>query len=416
MKMKISILALCLAAGSFVSMAQSDWVWHQYAYFGDSVTNESGVWVSADYEILSNQLSNALVSQAIFDGKITSETTAGFEDLDTEKYLRFTAGTNGELWARGNRKGKWRWLFGVGYKDQAYVTVKTGLAQLYLKGNAPFENEQLPLGPSEIIYHSYQYAGLGIEHGVGPTTWGITAQMIKSSRYANLLLYNSSIFTSPYGTSIDADIHMRYDITNSNQSKLAAWYGTGYSLNGYFIYKPSKNSPLISFQLKDFGQVFYQGMNRLKLSDSLKFEGVDVNNVLQVDDSLIGGGNLDSLESLIGLTSAHPFVRASLPAHIKVNYVHPLGEKAFLNLELKQYLGFGVPQLRAGLSYRLASWFTLEPCIRVGGFSRFDVGLTAAVQLKQSFQMIVKTEQFEQLIAPKKSTGQSLFVGAQWKF
>lgn len=415
-KVKQVVLTLGIGLISLVGNAQADWVWQQYAYFGDSITNGAGIYASADYEILSNKLSNALVNQAIFQGKINSETSAGFEDLDSDKYLRFTAGTNGELWARGNRSGKWRWLFGMGYRDQAFVTTKIGLAQLYLKGNAPFEGKELPLGPSEVLYHSYQYAGVGIEHSNGPTTWGVTAQLIKSSRYADMLLNTSSIYTAPYGTSIDVDVQMRYDYTNSNQSKLEAWYGTGYGLNAYFIHKPSKSSPLISFQLKDFGQIFYEGVNRLKLTDSLQFSGVEVNNILQMDDSLIGNGNIDSIEALIGLQSAHPFVRAALPAHIKINYIHPLGEKAFLNLELKQYLGFGLPQLRVGLSYRLAPWFTLEPSLRAGGFSRVDIGLTAAIQIKQSLQLMVKTEQFEQLIAPQKSTGQALFVGAQWKF
>ena len=152
------------------------------------------------------------------------------------------------------------------------------------------------------------------------------------------------------------------------------------------------------------------------MNDTLHFTGLDVDNILQLDDSLINGGDLDSIEALIGLQRVHPFTRANLPANIQVNYVHPIGEKASAHLCLRQYIRFGLPELNLGFAYRLTNWFTIEPTARIGGFSRFDLGLTAAINVKNQFQLIVKSEQFENLIVPQESTSQYLFVGGQLKF
>ena len=76
------------------------------------------------------------------------------------------------MWFRSARKGSWRWLFGVGYNDVAYAALRTGVVQLYLRGNGPYEDQTMELGPSFLTYHSYQSAGIGFEKSTAKTSWG----------------------------------------------------------------------------------------------------------------------------------------------------------------------------------------------------------------------------------------------------
>lgn len=396
--------------------AQKEWHLHQYHYFADNSYNDAGIWANGHYEILSNNITNEVMNQAIFDGKITPGATAYLDDLDSENYTRLSAGAKGSMWFRSADSKSWRWLVGVGFNDMAQSALRTGIVQLYLRGNGPYEDQTLALGPSFLTYHSYLCAGFGFEKNTKKTSWGITAQLIKSSRYANVSIGYSELYTAPYGTSVEADLAFKYDATNTSQNKLGAWYGTGYGVNAFFVHQPKHNSPLISIQVKDLGQLFYKGVNRYKVVDSFNFQGVEVDNVLQLDDSLINGGSIDSLEALVGLKESHPFARVTLPTNIQINYILPIGEKFSLSLQLRQYIRFGSPEVSAGFAYRAAKWLTLEPTIRGGGFSRFDYGLTAAINANNRFQLIVKTEQFERLLMPKNSSGQYLFVGGQFKF
>ena len=414
MKRTLFFILLCFSATHLA--AQKDWHWNQYHYFADSSYNQAGIWANGHYELLSNTISNEVMNQAIFDGKITSSSTAYLDDLDSDSYTRLSAGANGSMWFRSADTKSWRWLTGIGFNDMAQSALKTGITQLYLRGNGPYEDQTLELGPSFLTYHSYQFLGFGFEKNTKKTSWGITAQLIKSSRYANVSIGFSELYTAPYGTAVEADLAFQYDATNTSQNKLGAWYGTGYGVNAFFVHQPKHNSALISIQLKDVGQIFYEGVNRYKVVDSFNFQGVEVDNVLQLDDSLINGGNIDSIEALVGLKESHPFARATLPANIQINYVLPMGERFSLSLQLRQYIRFGSPEISAGFAYRAANWITLEPTLRIGGFSRFDYGLTAAINAKNRFQIIIKTEQFERLFAPKNSSSQYLFVGGQFKF
>jgi len=414
--MKSISISIILILSSICLLAQKDWHLNQYHYFADSAYNKAGMWADGHYELLSNNITNEVMNQAILDGKITSDATAYMDDLDSDTYTRLSGGVRGSMWFRSADTKSWRWLAGLGFNDMAQSALKTGITQLYLRGNGPFEDQTMELGPSFLTYHSYQFVGFGFEKNTKKSSWGITAQLIKSSRYADVSIGFSELFTAPNGTSVETDLAFQYDATNTSQGKLGAWFGTGYGVTAFFVHQPKHNSALINIQVKDVGQIFYEGVNRYKVVDSLNFQGVEIDNVLQLDDSLINGGSIDSIEALVGLKESHPFKRATLPANIQINYILPIGEKFSLNLQLRQYIRFGSPEVSAGLAYRAANWLTLEPTLRLGGFSRFDYGLTAAINASNRLQFILKTEQFERFLMPKKSSSQYLLIGGQLKF
>ncbi len=414
MRKLIASIVLSLTIGSVQS--QNNWNWNQYHYFADSNFTSGGAWGSINYHILSNHLTNELTNQVVFDGKVLPYATEFIDEYASSGYTMMSAGSVGEVWVRPGNNKKWRPIFGLGYRDVATATLKTGLVQHYLRGNGPYEDEEIDLGPSELSYHSYQFFGVGLEHTSDKTQWGATAQLIKSSRYAQLSMGSSSIYTAPFGSSIEADLNFRYDYTSTEQGKLGAWYGTGYSINAFFQHQANTNGVLINFQLRDFGQIFYEGINRWKLNDSLTFNGLEANNILQLDDSLVNGGELDSLEALLGLQRAHPFRRVGMPVSMQVNYVHPIGKRFSINVQLRQFLTFGLPEFRVGFVYRPQPWIAFEPTIRAGGMSRVDLGLSVAINAGNRFLLLLKTEQFENLVAPDRSTSQYLSLATQLKF
>ena len=148
----------------------------------------------------------------------------------------------------------------------------------------------------------------------------------------------------------------------------------------------------------------------------MTFNGLEANNILQLDDSLVNGGELDSLEALLGLQRAHPFRRVGMPVSIQVNYVHPIGKRSSINVQLRQFLTFGLPEFRGGFVYRPQPWIAFEPTIRAGGMSRVDLGLSVAINAGNRFLLLLKTEQFENLVAPDRSTSQYLSLATQLKF
>jgi hypothetical protein len=73
-------------------------------------------------------------------------------------------------------------------------------------------------------------------------------------------------------------------------------------------------------------------------------------NVLQLDDSLVSNGSIDSLETLLGITNTHPHASIWLPTNINVSFIQPLTSKLRLAFGLKQYIRLGLPEIRAVLA------------------------------------------------------------------
>ena len=113
--MKSISISIILILSSICLLAQKDWHLHQYHYFADSAYNEAGMWADGHYELLSNNITNEVMNQAILDGKITSGATAYMDDLDSDTYTRLSAGARGSMWFRSADTKSWRWLAGVGF-------------------------------------------------------------------------------------------------------------------------------------------------------------------------------------------------------------------------------------------------------------------------------------------------------------
>lgn len=395
--------------------AQGGWLWHPYQYFGTRSSTHASIYGQGEYQLSSNRISNRLMAEAVFRGRVQSETSDAVLGWDPSATLRIQGSTNGSMWFRSRRTGAWRWFAGAGFNELLAGSLRNGLVQLYLKGNAPFEGQRIDLGPSSLQYHSYQFVGGGFEHEGEAFTWGLGTKVIKTSRYYNIRLGQSSLYTAPYGTSIETDIDLDYEAAASWQPKAEAWYGTGFALSGYMVYHGSEKT-LLALEVQDAGLSFFEGVTKYQMQDTHTYTGIEVENILELDDDLVSDGDLDSVEAILGLTEGHSPATAMLPAFVRFHFIYDLGRVLRVSASLKQYFLFGIPELQAGLCFRLNEWLAVQPVVRAGGFTRFDYGLGLAVQPVTSLQLMVQVEQFENLIAPQESTGQYLFVGGQLAF
>ena len=89
-----------------------------------------------------------------------------------------------------------------------------------------------------------------------------------------------------------------------------------------------------------------------------------------------------------------------------------LSDRLALSMELRQWWQAAAStQVRIGLSWRMSETFTLEPSVRLGGWSRAISGISIGWQPSGRLQLVVRTEQFENLLAPGSTSGQSLMFG-----
>jgi hypothetical protein len=406
----------CLVLSSVNGISQGDKWWNEYHFFGSKSTDKTSLWGSFDYQLKSNRLSNQILNEAIFDGRIAKATADQFSSENSNSTTYLSGGVIGDLWLRTNRPGKWNLLFGIGSRDMLYSSLKTGLGQLYLNGNGPYEDQELILGPSRLNYLSYQFLGFGTEYSNEKIIWGLSAQLIKTSRYQDFSINNSTLYTAPNGTYLEASLDFDYYASASSQPKASAWYGTGASLNTYLIYQQKPEGAMLSIQLNDVGFASFQGVKGYALTRDSLFSGVEINNILALDDALQANADLDSIEAILGITSSHKSKTTTLPGRLGIDFVQPLNQKLTLAIGARQLLFMGIPEIRLGMNIRAAKRLAFEPHFSFGGFSRFDYGLTVSSNPTDFLQLILKYDLLESQLNASNFTSQALFVGGQVLF
>jgi len=411
------LLSFCLIyCHTVFAFGQGERLLNQRMIFSDTNRGSASVYATIGYEFSSNKLTNAMVNGAFFEGSISNEHTVNVAAWKSDSKCRIVGSLGGEVWYNSAVKNNWHWLAGAGTKQLLLGDLKTGLTQLYLRGNAPFEDVDLPIGPSKISYHNFQFVGFGIEHQAAQLTFGGSLQLIKSARFYSAQLGTSSFYTAPYGTSISSELDVDYRASGSTLPASTAWYGTGASGNFWLAFQKHAKAPFIMVQVTDLGGVYFSSTSRSTFNDSITYQGIEINNILQLDDSLLSGGTPDSLASIIGFTKSYGEYTAPLPYQLQLHLIFPLSSKLRLNVGVRQYSQLRTPEPKLGLAIQVSPKFCVEPTLRIGSTSSFVTGLNMGLQVGSRLGLRLKSELFGSMLFPQKSTGQSLFLALNMRF
>lgn len=412
-----SIAGLVLLMTTAEAFAQPDRLWQEKHYAIADPSYKHSLWGGMGFTLQSNTISNALFNEAIFTGVIDPATSAELRSIATDSRTLLNAGFSGELWYKHETEKGFSWLLGISADERALGNIPSGLAQLYFEGNAPFAGENVPLGPGRLDYWSYQGLGFGMEWKRGGWQSGILLNLLKVGRYQSIRMGEDSyLFTEEFGQYIEASVDVDWRTTSTAQNKLAAWYGTGFQTDLYLNYAPEDAASSLSLQVIDLGIMHFGGLQRNTVNYDTLYEGITVNDVLNAQAELGQEEDLDSLEALIGLVRSNEGGARFLPGRIQVDYTHDFSSALSIAFQLQQFFMSSPPQFRAGLAWRPSPAFALEPYLRVGGFSRFDYGLTGVLNLKQRFQCIIQYGMIERQLAPTATTGQGLSARAVLHF
>ena len=81
------------------------------------------------------------------------------------------------------------------------------------------------------------------------------------------------------------------------------------------------------------------------------------------------------------------------------------------SVQLRQYFYAAPPEVRLGVNMSVAEWLSVEPYVRLGGFSIADFGLTGTLALGNRMGIILQYEMFESHILASSTTGQAFSIG-----
>ncbi len=243
--------------------------------------------------------------------------------------------------------------------------------------------------------------------------------LINGQDYKFAYLNNSNLFTSETGEYIDFNLQMTYAYAKNGKTDFLENRGIGGAFNFNLTYENTKYNYFINLSLEDLGIIKWSKYSYETFIDSnMHFEGVEIANVLDIENYSPGNLSKDSLMSNINKNTK------------RLSYTTGLNEKINLSISknltknnLFTTIGIGylyntkepLPVFYGRTNYIFNKRFAANLQIAYGGFSNIQYGLGLSFAINK-FNLYVGSNNPLGFILTDLSYSQNIFIKSGFKF
>ena len=196
-----------------------------------------------------------------------------------------------------------------------------------------------------------------------------------------------------------------------------AFNGVGFSVD-LFTEFLLKNGDKIYAGIDDLGFVYWNS-NSLDIAadSSFHFEGVVIDNLFDLNDSLVSNLSQDSILNNLYTRNEKKSYTIGLPASINMNYTKVLNDKWKINVGVyHKILSNYLPFLSTNVYYSFNKKLMAKAHISYGGYGKLNTGLAFAKSVSTYFNIFIGTNNLEAFITPNSSYSNSGFLGLKAYF
>jgi hypothetical protein len=393
-------------------------------FFTDS-TQQLSVSFGANYTYGSNVMNNEILNKFIFGGKIERE--------HKDKAYQKLSGNNrlgGDLNYRLNVEipldsifGKKNISFQVGVEIVEHMDgeFSSDLFKFTFDGNKQFAGTSAKIGGTNFNYFKYQQLNLGfINHKYIDNKLakeGFVLSVIMAQEHKAITITEGSIFTEELGKEIDVDLNYLYNSSDTANKGIGSYNGVGVSTDlftEFFL----KNGDKIYLGIEDLGFIHWNSNSMEVSADStFHFEGVVVDNIFDLNDTLLSNISKDSIIDNISTSNEKGSYSISLPTAINVNYTKVFNEKWKINIGIyHKILSNYFPLISTNYYYYFNKKFVVKAHISYGGYGKLNTGLALAKSVSSYFDIFIGTNNLDAFIVPSSSYSNSGFIGLKGYF
>ena len=300
------------------------------------------------------------------------------------------------------------------------VNYRKDLFKLIFFGNAEFENDTAYLSGINFANQDFHRARfiLSTQSGTGDSSWQINASLSFLQGYhVNLLNTGlTTLFTAPMGEYLLLQSQLIYKTNDTSKSGTFAFNGNGISVDVCIAFPAGKSR--LMFTINDAGFInwnkksLYYGMDT-----TIKFEGVELENILSNSGHELGNINTDTILNYLGVYKGNDNFNLNLPLRFSLTW-----NKMISKNKIGLNAGFSLlPHYETvPLFFASATFFqkNLYPTLSVsyGGLQAFNMGINLEGNFGSHFNFQLGTGQFLSLVFQKKLTGFNLFSQLSYSF
>jgi hypothetical protein len=420
MKSIKNILVLLFVVFGYLTISAQN----NIGFFPDT-TRQLSVSLGASFVYGSSAINNEFLNKFIYGGKI--------ERSDKDKAYSSLSGNNrfgGDLNYELNveipldtffKKTNISMIVGVENNEHVDARFTSDLFKFTFDGNKQFAGESIDIGGTNLNYYKLQKLNLGLinyRYFDGQLAKeGISLSIIKAQESKLININEGSIFTEEFGREIDVELDYLYQESDTAKKGIPAFNGLGVSVD-LFTEFILKNGDKIYLGIEDLGFVHWNS-NSLKIAtdSSFHYEGVVVNNIFDLNDSLVSGLSRDSIIDNLSTKNKKEAYSIAMPASVNINYTKVLNEKWKVNVGIYQkILSNYYPLISVNGYYSFNPKLIGRLHLSYGGYGKLNTGLAFSKSVKNYFDIFIGTNNIEAFIAPSSSYSNSGFIGLKTYF
>lgn len=322
--------------------------------------------------------------------------------LDYRVAHRFDLGAAQGLGLRKEEVQAGDWQIALFQKNLRNLSLDPDLLALALKGNAPYAGQSLRFPYS---YYQEQFY-TGIQYGSWRRFWQgnhyLGVSMLLGHNYADYRLKELELFTAANGSFLDLSGAYRLREAGGNPGQAIAGMGLALDYEGRW----HKKGHFWRVSLTDLGFLHWTRSSSSTFNGSLRFEGIETNNIFDLKDSVYQAQE----QSLRGTLYQEDRANLSVltPFRVEGAYTYQWSRQGFYAISASMRylyrLGY-LPRLRLALPYRFNAAHDVSLDLSYGGFNAYAFGFSYLGRWRSDWQLQIRLSNLISFVNSSLPTG-----------
>ncbi len=390
--------------------------------------NNNVIAVGLNYEIGSTSISNNFTNAFLFSDYI---------DSTKKQHLYNELANTNRLGADIVQKAEFRYVFdtlfscknfgisaGVYNNFHLDMNFTDDLMKLFFSGNKAFEGKTADLSNASLNMMQYQVFRLGIikqfKTDFASHSFGFSVGFVNGTDYTNIRFKNALLYTAPDAEYIDLTANYQACLSDTSSSGKYTSKGKGASINFNYSYQCIHNN-VFYVDVSDLGYIKWNNQTiNTKKDTSIHFEGVVIDDILNISGNIFGNGNTDSIKQNYIYSGTTSDLIVALPVKLEIGYQRILNAKSSVFVILKKRFHSNYTlQYSAGLKYTVSKNTAFTSNLNIGGYSAIhkgdlvNLGIEIQQQFAKRFKIILGTNSMNGFVFSNSVSTQGIYASLQ---
>ena len=314
----------------------------------------------------------------------------------------------------------------IGFGNRQFRSVRftNDFYNLIFFGNKDFAGKSAIFDNSRLYMIDFQELQLGIFKDFNDTKTKVRAyfgiNLLKGQQLQKLNIFEGSFYTAEDGSYVDLNTKYYYYSSDLSHKDFTDFNGFGLSCDAFLSIEDIPSKLTFTFASKDLGYIVWNNHSFISRMDtSYYFDGVDVNNILEIGQSNVHGLSQDSMLNLLNSRNDTIQFPLSIPERLSLE-IKKEWKSRFKNTSIgMNYLfdtGQPIPQFYAWQSLVIKKRFTTILSVNYGGFSLFNAGIFIQYNSNKHLTFMIGSSDISGFILPTEAFARSIYGSFSYKF